>query len=195
MQCSCRGGRSLGKGSAGTVIVPQTPQEINRKRLPPPKLTLPLLPAAIAPPKSSPVILTNAVRSIPALPESKSAEADPVIVNPKSVGELKPFSPTISATPELITTPIKNLPTDNKATSPVIVLDPRESDGTLNQEVKSFDWLELVFHYLLFILIAVFIWTIYDIIKTKRNSAKIRHKNGVKKTARKKRKPITRKKK
>ena len=31
-QCGCRGGRSIGDGSAGTVIIPKTPQEINNEK-------------------------------------------------------------------------------------------------------------------------------------------------------------------
>lgn len=208
LSSSCRGGRSLGKGSAGTVIVPQTPQEINeRNRQPLPKIALPPLeplpPVAIIPKSPTPPATpAKAVRSTPTPPESKPVEANPVVVNPKSAGESKPFTPTTSKNAPPVRINVVKLPPNNsKGTnwcgtpSPQIVLDPRESDGTFNEETKLFNWVELFFHYLFFILIAAFIWTIYDIVKTKRNSAKIRHENGVKKAAKKKRKPTTRKKK
>ena len=92
IQCSCRtGGVTLSKSSAGKVIVPKTPKEINEshKRLPPPKITLPI----VSPKKSGPVVATKSARSAPTLPENKSAEANPVKEIIKGVGETKPFSP------------------------------------------------------------------------------------------------------
>jgi len=176
--CSCRGGRSLGKGSAGTVIVPQTPQQINeRNRQPPPKIVLPplepLAPIPVIPPKTTPVaprVPSKAVRSTPTLPESNSIEANPVIINPKPAGELKPFSPTVSTTPVklppvkeqpsklieeggvIITTPEKNTQTDDKATSPA----PQAISASF------INWGKLISYWLFVILMVVFGWIIYD---------------------------------
>jgi len=158
----CRGGRSLGKGSAGTVIIPQTPQQINERNrprlepLPPP----PIISPSIEP--IAPQVELPPVKPTPTAPTQSSAKANPVVVNPKAAGELKPFTPTTSATPKLITPPSKNLPTDNKATTPEIV-GPNEAAPTTEKE--SFNWVELLLNYLLFIIIAIFIWTIYDIIR------------------------------
>jgi len=163
---SCRGGRSLGKGSVGTVIVPQTPKQINeRNRQPPPKIVLPQLellpPVPIVPPKSTRVV-RNAVRSTPTLPETNPVKANPVIINPKPAGELKPFSPSVSSTsPVIITAQEKNQPTDNKATDGEIVLDPRESEG-FPEERPFIKWGELISYWLFVILMAVFGWIIYD---------------------------------
>ena len=175
---SCRGGRSLGKGSAGTVIIPQTPQQINERNRTPLE---PLPPTPVAP--------LEAVRSTPTPPESKPAEANPVIINPKPAGELKPFQPTVGNTPKLITPPVKSPPTDNKATTPIVITPPAKNLPTDNKattpeidlensviiteisseaaltEAESFNWVELLLNYLLFIIVAIFIWTIYDIIK------------------------------
>ena len=204
MLCSsCRGGRSLGKGSAGTVIVPQTPQQINeRNNRPPPNIVLPplepLAPIPIVPPVRT---HTNAVRSSPVLPEPKSVKANPVIINPKPAGKPTPFTPTINNnTPPakinakliegdggcvVITPSAKNLPTDNKATTPEI------ADETAPEKQEAFSWIKLFGNYLLFILVAIIIWGIYDIIKNKffkpaPSNGKLRHKNGVKRATKRK---------
>ena len=204
LSSSCKGGRSLGKGSVGTVVTPQTPQEINERNTVPMPPFEPLPPIPIIPPKNDPVITTNAVRSVPTAPESKPAKANPVIVNPKPAGESQSITPTINKnappvklspvkeevkTPAtivegggvVITPPLKNSQTDNKATSPEIA-GPCE----VAPPAESFNWIELSLNYLLFILIAIFIWVVYDIFKTKKNTPqKIRHQNGVKKTRKK----------
>jgi len=166
---SCRGGRSLGKGSAGTVIVPQTPQEINEKNaaprpplepLPPtpisitpapPKNPTVITPTPVAPPVAPPAAPLESVRSTPTLPESKSAEANPVIINPKPAGESKSFSPTVSTTPVKLP-PVKNPQTDDKATSPA----PQAITASL------INWGELISYWLFVILMVVFGWIIYD---------------------------------
>jgi len=174
---SCRGGRSLGKGSAGTVIVPQTPQQINeRNRQPPPKLVLPpppkivlpplepLAPIPIIPPKTTPVaprVPSKAVRSTPTLPESNSVEANPVIINPKPAGKLKPFSPSVSPAP-IITAPEKNPPTDNKATDSETA---GKSEGL--SEEKSY-WSSLTYYYLFLFIAMIFGWVVYDVVQTHR---------------------------
>ena len=181
--CGCRGGRSLGKGSAGTVIVPQTPQEINERNAAPrpPLEPLPPTPISIAPapPKNPtvtptpPVAPPKSVRSTPTPPESKSAEANPVIINPKPAGELKPFSPTVNTIPVklppvkakelpsklveeggvIITAQAKNLQTDDKATSPA----PQAISASF------INWGKLISYWLFVILMIVFGWIIYDI--------------------------------
>ena len=183
----CRGGRSLGEGSAGTVIIPQTPQQINERNtptlepLPPPPIIQtnlePIAPVTEAPASTNTPASSSAtpvkpipqapVKSTPTTPMT-SIKANPVVVNPKPAGELKPFSPTISDTTTLITPPMKNLPTDNKATAEANdfpLCDPMET-----AETKSFNWIELLLNYLLFIIIAIFIWTIYDIIRRRGDS-------------------------
>jgi hypothetical protein len=217
---SCKGGKSLGGGSAGTVITPKTPQEINRENAP--SLTL-------DPPKIS------SARSAPVPPKNESAKANPVIINPKSAGEVRSFTPTISrnappvslppvklppvklppvklppvklppvklppvktspATDNervIITSPAKNLPADNRATSPEIA-GPCEAAPSENK----FGWVELISNYFLFIILAIFIWTIYDILKIRRRVPdKVRKQNGVKKATKNpikkavKRKPV-----
>jgi hypothetical protein len=140
----------------------------------------------------TPVAPLEAVRSTPTPPESKPAEANPVIINPKPAGELKPFRPTVSNTPKLITPPVKNPPTDNKATTPIVITPPVKNPPTDNKattpidlensvdtaeissettptaETESFNWVELLLSYLFFIVIAIFIWTIYDIFRGKK---------------------------
>ena len=170
---SCRGGRSLGKGSAGTVIVPQTPQEINEKNsaprpplepLPPMPISIApappknptVTPTPVAPPVAPPAAPLESVRSTPTLPESKSAEANPVIINPKPAGKLKPFSPSVSSTPKLIITDSeKNGATDNAATNA--------------PEEKSFiNWSKLTYYYLFLFIALIFGWIVYDIVQTYR---------------------------
>ena len=222
---SCRGGRSLGKGSAGTVIVPQTPQEINeRNRQPPPKMVLPplepLAPIPVIPPKTTPVaprVPSKAVRSTPTLPESNSVEANPVIINPKPAGEMKSFSPTINrnATPVMLTapkpievnnkyavnvSPLKNSPSDDKATSTQTKIGGEEDKVTFN-------WGELITWWMFLFLAIIFGWIIFDIIKdcikgfknketqitpTKKKSTRKPTKKATKKAAKKtaKKKPI-----
>ena len=185
LSSSCRGGRSLGKGSAGTVITPQTPQEINERNRP---VFEPLPPIPIVPPQSNPISTTNAVRSTPGPPKHAPIKANPIIVDPKPVGELTPFKPTVSTNlltklppvkteklpPKIveggcviITPPTKNPQTDNKATSPEIA---GPCEATPPAKADSFDWIELILNYLVVILFAILIWVIYDIIKRRGSS-------------------------
>jgi hypothetical protein len=182
---SCRGGRSLGSGSAGTVIVPQTPQEINeRNKRPHPKVVLPPLelprlelpplelpPISVAHPKLTPVAPAKAARSAPFL-ESKSVDANPVIVNPKAAGEQKPFAPTHSdrnAPPAKLVNVIKLTPNDNsKGTT-------GKPDGwrcgTEDPEIAGpceerslIDWDKLISYWLFVIFMVVFGWIAYSTI-------------------------------
>lgn len=190
----CRGGRSLGKGSAGTIIVPQTPQQINeRNRQPPPKIVLPplepLAPIPIVPPKTTPVaprVPSKAVRSTPTLPESNSVEANPVIINPKPAGKPKPFSPTVSTTPVklppapkliegdggcvIITGSEKNEATDSKAT------DSKSALGDVDNR-----WDKLIYYYLFLFIAMILGWVVYDIVQTYRLRKELGSKAQVKK--------------
>lgn len=197
---SCRGGRSLGGGSAGTVIIPSTPEEINERN----KSNIPLQPlppVSTAPKELTPTPLEPAKsRPTPTKQESAKAnigEKDDI----KAVGEITPFSPTINrnAPPvklppvqieketniekngnTLIKLPTKNLETDNKATASEIA-----GEAAPPVKAKSFDWVELILNYLFFIILAIFIWTIYDMIKDRKRDKTLRHKNGIKKATKK----------
>jgi len=177
--CGCRGGRSLGKGSAGTVIVPQTPQEINEKNAAPILEPLPPTPISIAPaPPKNPTVITPPVVKLPPAPPVKltpaktrptptpnsSAKANPVIVNPKSAGEQKPFAPTHSnrnAPPAKLVNVIKLPPDDNgKGTPPLPqIAGPCEAAPEERPFIK---WSELISYWLFVILMIVFGWIIYD---------------------------------
>ena len=194
----CRGGRALGNGSAGTVIIPQTPQEINERNneiieLPPLE---PLAPIPIVPPART---HTNAVKSNPVIPEPKSAKANPVLSNPKAAGESKPFSPTVSSTatvklptakqkklqPKLIKGDggcVQPLPTDNKATTPEIAA-PHKGES----EKKSLiNWDKLTYYYLFLFIAMIFGWVVYDIVQTYRLRRTLESKASPKKRAAKK---------
>ena len=95
-QCGCRGGRSIGDGSTGTIIIPKTPQEINERSSlpPPPDIVFPPL-EPLAPIPIVPVPLKSE-KSKPVIPESKPAQANKDLFNPKTAGELKSFTPTIN---------------------------------------------------------------------------------------------------
>jgi hypothetical protein len=180
---SCRGGRSLGSGSAGTVIVPKTPQEINERNNRP--IFEPLPPVPIIPLESGPITSTNAVKSTPIPTKHPPIKANPIKIDPKPAGELTPFTPTIinNAPPINIKAPPVKLPenngeniqpvpqierhlqtTDNKATTPEAV------GSSETNAPESFDWVELILNYLVFILFAILIWVIYDIIKRRGSS-------------------------
>lgn len=207
--CSCRGGRSLGSGSAGTVIVPQTPKQINeRNRQPPRKLTEPIPPVVVTPPvvtlpTTPPVKLTPA-KTRPTTTTNSSAKANPVIINPKPAGgESKPFSPSVSSTPKLIegdggciviTDSSKNPPTDNKATTPKMA-GPYEATAT--SEV-TLNWGGIIMLWMILFLAIIFGWIVFDTIKDcLKNFRDGKNAKSIpaKKKVTKKRKPITKKKK
>tara|TARA_Y100000588_G_scaffold371666_1_gene443263 strand:- start:2640 stop:3407 length:768 start_codon:yes stop_codon:yes gene_type:complete len=227
-QCGCRGGRSLGNGSAGTIITPQTPQEINESnreeelpRLPMPPLE-PLPPVPIVPPQSSPIVTAEAVRSNSVEIESKSAKANPVIVNPKSAGELKSLTPTINRNAPPVNLPTIKLPKENnKEIATVITPQPKSSQSdnkATSVETKvgekkdkvTFNWGELVLWWMFLFLVVIFGWVIFDIINdciknlrngkkaqslsTKKKSPKVAAKKTAKKTAKKAAKKTVKKK-
>jgi len=175
--CGCRGGRALGNGSAGTVIIPETPQEINERNRP---IFEPLPPVPIIPPQSSPIVTTNEVRSNPVKIEPKSAEADPVVIDPKPAGELKPFSPTIKTTPvKLPPAKVENLPTKiiKKNNENVIIKKNNNEQKKLNENKKLgatplkqekpkqsglIDWWQLIYYWLFILVSLILGWLIYD---------------------------------
>jgi hypothetical protein len=185
MQYGCRGGRSLGKGSVGTVIVPQTPEQINeRNNQPQPKIDLPplelppleLTPISVANPKLTPVAPVKAARSAPFL-ESKSVDANPVIVNPKAAGEQKPFAPTHSnrnAPPAKLVNVIKLPPDDNGkgttgkpygwrcGTEDPEIAGPCEAAP---EERAFINWVQLFWYWLFIIFASIFGWIAYDILQ------------------------------
>jgi len=168
---SCRGGRSLGKGSAGTVIVPQTPQEINEKNAAPrpPLEPLPPTPISIAPaPPKNPTVITPTP-----VPPKNPTVITPTPVPPKSV-TIKPKIPVIKeeevklsqattvALP-LVDTKVNviKLPEKKqKNNDGVITLDPREENG-FPEEKPFINWGELISYWLFVILMVVFGWIVY----------------------------------
>jgi len=185
----CRtGGARLNPNSAGKVVQPSP-----RKKLPPPKLTQPLTPAPTTPPKSTPVAPTNTVRSTPVPPKQSSAKANPVKVNPKPAGELKPFSPTISSiTPKLVEDDGKRtvITDDETANIPQviepIVAAPLHQNPPLSQ--TAVNWLHLFTFYMSCFLGLIILWVIYDIVKDaiemkRRGSPMKKHLENLKKPA------------
>ena len=184
----CRGGRALGNGSAGTIIIPQTPQEINERNTQPttpPEIVLPplepLAPIPIVPPaKKQP----NRAKSKPVLPEPKSAKANPVIINPKPAGKTESFSPTVSSTPKLIPKLIEG--------DGVVITDNNGKTETKDPEIagpekKSFiNWSELTYYYLFLFIAIILGWIVYDIIQTYRLRRALDSNPKVKKQAAKK---------
>ena len=180
--CGCRGGRSLGSGSAGTVIVPETPKQINeRNRQPPQKLTRPSPPVVVTPPVvvppvvTSPVVITPPVVKLPPTPPVKltpaktrptaaansSAKANPVIINPKPAGQPNSFTPTINknAPPAKLEKKVNVIPAGNgdKGTNPPPITSPEPPE-----ERPFIKWGELISYWLFVILTVVFGWVIYD---------------------------------
>jgi len=161
--CSCRGGRSLGSGSVGTVIVPQTPEQMNeRVRQPPPKLTTPII---ITPPVPPPVVITP-----PPVPP-KNITVTPTPVPPKNV-TIKPKIPVITEGEVKLppATPVAPAPkVDEKVNiklaenndDEVITLDTREENG-FPEEKPFINWGELISYWLFVVLMVVFGWIVYD---------------------------------
>ncbi len=161
MQCGCRtGGTWLGEGSAGTVITPLTPQEMNEKSR---RETIPFDPQPLAPipivPKSNPV--PTPPRTTKPTPP-KTPPALPKHVEPKIIagdGDTPiPISPKPKNLP--ITTPEDNNNID-KLTNKTII----------NEEDMKVNWPELLWFYFICFAVLVILWLIYDGIK-----AAIKHK-------------------
>ena len=181
MMCGCRGGRALGNGSAGTIIVPQTPQEINERsreiiELPPLE---PLAPIPIVPPARK---HTKSERSSPVIPEPQSAKANPVASNPKASGESTPFSPTVSTnlptrlpsvkteklTPKIveggcvIITDSNGKPENQNESNAPEIAGPSEAAP---KEAGLINWGELIYYWLFVVFMVIFGWIVYDIIQ------------------------------
>lgn len=186
----CRGGRSLGSGSAGTVIVPQTPKQINESNrqpsttptilIPPVVITPPVItpPVVALPVITSPVITPPVVKLPPAPPvkltpaktrptptPNSSAKANPVIINPKPAGERKSFTPTINrnAPPAKLVNVIK-LPPDNnsKGTPTPQIAGPCKAEP---EERAFINWVQLFWYWLFIIFASIFGWIVYDILQ------------------------------
>lgn len=149
----------MGSGSASTVIVPQTPQQINES-LPPLE---PLPPTPIIPPK---VATPKAARSTPELPKSNPVEANHVPVNPKPAGKKTPFSPTVSTTPKLI-----------EGDGRRVIITPSEKNQQISgvdeaaskEEDMSINWLELLSFYCSMAVFLVIMWMVYDLVRDVKN--------------------------
>jgi len=158
---SCRGGRALGSGSAGTVIVPQTPQQINEQNrphfepLPPPPLVLPPI-KPIAPKLEPPP-----VKPIPATPSPSLVKPNPVIINPKPSEKLKPLAPTTSIPPKLIEGDggcvIITPDTKNQQSNDKIIINKEKDTGV--------NWSELLSFYFVCIVGLLVGWMLYDLAK------------------------------
>tara|TARA_R100000808_G_scaffold1950_1_gene8290 strand:- start:65505 stop:66125 length:621 start_codon:yes stop_codon:yes gene_type:complete len=148
----CRGGRSLGKGSAGTVILPQTPQEINK-----------LNQAKLKP--SKPVDIPMPERK-PVKHESPPAEPTDVKSEPKAVGKIAPFKPTINtnAIPVL----------ESKLQPKTSLISPPQKSGEIlesnneqiiipQKEDMKVDWSGLIVFYLMCVFGLLTLWMLYDL--------------------------------
>jgi len=168
IQCGCKtGGTRLNPNSAGTII------RTNDVR---PNFQ-PLPPAPTAPPRSTPIAIPNPARSAPTLPESQSVKANPVVVNPKSAGELEPFAPTVSAVPTKLPPAetklppkiiagdggyVRPLPTDNNTTTPEIA-GPREA-APEEEKSLSANWVGLFSFFMMCLLGTIGLWVVRDTI-------------------------------
>jgi len=220
---ACRGGVSLGKGSAGTVVRPSTPEEINKKNS--------SIPKGNSIPRKSKVesreLLTNgnptpqkpkiqsqeqvvptptpiqplplsSQKTRPDFPRSESAEAEHLNASPKASNPTNLISPTINrnAPPATVTSiiPIKNV--DNKATTESISLGlSSNTDAEINNKNNSgIDLVELALWYLFAALMFLFAYIMYDIISEKLRERKELNKVPAKKKAiRPRRKTATKK--
>jgi len=182
--CSCRGGRSLGKGSVGTVIVPQTPKQINeRNKQPPPKLVQPLLPAP-------PVIITPPIKKV-TIPPVKSKPVPPksITIKPKIpiITQREVKLPTATPVAPLLEVDKKvNIKLTENNNDGVIILDPREENG-FPEERPFIKWGELISYWLFVILMVVFGWIVYDTVMSFIKEKKLQKKeNDTAKKAQKK---------
>ncbi len=184
VQCGCRtGGTRLNPNSAGTII---RSSDIRPN-------FQPLPPVPITPPRSTPTVTSNAVRSTPTLPEPQSVKANPVVVNPKPAGELEPFTPTISPTPAKLPPvklppvklpPVKLPPVKAEVKSSAkliegdggcVVITDDEAAGKGPQiagpceaapvKESTSNWLSLFVFYVACFLGLIILWVIYDIVK------------------------------
>ena len=215
---ACKGGISLGKGSAGTVVRPLTPEEINKKNSSIPKgnsvtekpkiKSQELLangnPAPQKPEiESQEKVIPTPIQPVPqssykTKPESlntDSAEGSNTGSNPQASN---PISPNINrnAPPAVVTSTIAVKNVDNKATTesiPLGLLDNSETEIN-NKNNSGIDLVELALWYLFAALMFLFAYIVYDIVSEKLRERKQLNKVPAKKKAiRPRRKTATKK--
>ena len=183
--CGCRGGRVLGGGSAGTVITPQTPQEINERNeiielppeiieLPPEIIELPpvepLAPAPLAPAPLAPE------RSKPVAPKPQPVKANPIISSPKPSAAATPFSPTVKTEATKLPPLKTEKPTPKIAEGERVVIEDNDDKpkgwcatknsgvaGSCEAEAVGTNWPQLIYYWLFIIFALIFGWIVYDI--------------------------------
>jgi len=164
----CRtGGVKLNPNSAGKIIQPKSPKQINEetkaKREESPKFK-PLAPIPIIPPART---HTNAAKSNPVIPEPQSAKAEtkPNTIKP-SIPETE-FKPSV--TTEFNLPPVK---ISEGSTTVLIPILP-ESKGTndsgkiiANEKTSpQMNWLQLFSLFMILFTGALILWIVYDLIK------------------------------
>ena len=170
----CKGGVSLGKGSAGTVVTPKTPQEINESSIPKGNSITPKVnvePVDLPQPiESKPVNLPPA-RVKPTIPPIESATPDKFPSTPiKPVDNLKPILPTVNRNSPPYQVEME-LPTRGSVT-PLPASTPDNSSGNnskANQESDNkitFNWGEAISWWMVALMIFIIIWVLSDIGKS-----------------------------
>tara|TARA_Y100000310_G_C20692357_1_gene823170 strand:+ start:936 stop:1655 length:720 start_codon:yes stop_codon:yes gene_type:complete len=167
---SCRGGRSLGSGSAGTIILPRTPRQINEsnrlEKVAPPFDPQPLAPVPIIP------------KSAPVAPIEPSYSGPDTEILKKSVTPKAETTTIIAGDGGRIPHPPLPKNGDNKATVTINGNDDKRAEDdprfqaplveSLQQEEpkKSFiNWGELTYYYLFLFLSIILGWIVYDTVK------------------------------
>ncbi len=201
----CRGGISLGKGSAGTVIKPSTPAEINKKNNSIPKgnpapVKEEITREEIHPSSPALPVPLPSYKTKPDFPNVESAEAEHDNLNPKASNPISPpISPTINrnAPPVSVTMPTPQKESDNKATTQNLSLGLLNDNQVTTNKPKqkgSIDLVELALWYLFAALMFLFAYIMYDIISEKLRERKELNKVPAKKKAiRPRRKTATKK--
>jgi hypothetical protein len=155
----CRGGRALGNGSAGTVIIPQTPQEINRQNLTPLPPLEPLPPPPLIQPPIAPQVELTPAKTRPTSPKIVSADPTPVKDDVKAAGELEPFKPSTSIIAgdggyvHPLPPPVLEEKVDNSDNKVIIK----------NKEDMKVNWTDLLSFYLLCAVALIVAYMLYDI--------------------------------
>jgi len=140
LTCGCRGGRSLSSGSAGTVIIPQTPQQINESNRP-----------HFEP---SPPVPSTPVRSAPVPQPTPPVKAAPVKIEPIVGEKMKPLSPTVKAPDNTLISP------PQKSGE---ILESNNEQIIIPQEDMKVNWFDLFAFYTVCILALLTSWMLYDL--------------------------------
>ena len=175
---ACRGGVSLGKGSAGTVIKPSTPAQINKKNNSIPKgnpapVKEEITREEIHPSSPALPVPLPSYKTKPDFPNVEPAEAEHNNLNPKASNPISPpISPTINrnAPPVSVTMPTPQKESDNKATTQNLSLGlSNDNQVTTNKSKRkdSIDIAELALWYLFIFIILFTIYVIYDMASDK----------------------------